>query len=143
MSTQDPDMRAAARQWNIILGGVIGVFVIAIAVAAYLTFGRTPPPTPEQIAAQQAKHQIVENTKVCKAAMKAALSFGIVPPFGKLINPNPQATDVEGRYGCVAATPSAQYVLKIDLVCHDYDNAKCTSLASVSQDDGTVLYQRQ
>jgi hypothetical protein len=81
MSTQEPDMRAAARQWNIILGGVIGAFVIAIAVAAYLTFGRTPPPTPEQIAAEQAKHLAVENTKVCKAAMKAAQSFGIVPPF--------------------------------------------------------------
>lgn len=143
MSTQDPDMRAAARQWNIILAGVVGVFVIAIAVAAYLTFGRTPPPTPEQIAAEHAQHVAVENTKVCKAAMKAAQSFGIVPPFGKLINPNPQATDVVGRYGCVAATPSAQYVLKIDLICNDYANAKCTSLASVAQDDGSVLYQRQ
>ncbi|HSZ75699.1 MAG TPA: hypothetical protein VK779_12830 [Rhizomicrobium sp.] len=143
MSTPEPEMGMGPREWKIAIGVVVGGFVIAIAVAAYLTFGRTPPPTPEQLAAQQAKHQVVENTKACIAAMKSAQGFGIVPPFAKLINPNPQETDVVGRYGCIAATPSAQYVLKVDLICHDYTNAKCTSLASVAQDDGSVLYQRQ
>ena len=69
--------------------------------------------------------------------------FGVVPSYGRLLTLMPRTTDVRGRYVCVAGTDAPKYVLAGDLMCRNLKDSRCVSLFSVSQPDGTVLYQRQ
>jgi hypothetical protein len=63
--------------------------------------------------------------------------------IGKLLTQMPRATKVRGRYLCVAGTQVTRYVLAGDLMCRNLKDSRCVSLFSVTQDDGTILYQRQ
>jgi hypothetical protein len=149
MSKEQPDVRALKREWTIGLAVIVGGFIIAIAVAAWLTFGQKPAaPTPgetqteETAPASQAAAQ-PDPTQICSTALANAENFGIIPSFGRLTNPNPRQTKQRGRYVCDAATDSAKYAITLELVCKDFADTQCVSLYTIAQDDGTVLYQRQ
>jgi len=133
-------------EWRAALLTIVGGLIIACAVAAYFTF-RTPAPTPEQV---EEARQLVGNAVllraeqlVCKQALASAKTFGIVPNYAGLSNPLPTTTAVTGRYVCTSKTNVAQYNIAVDLVCRDVSKARCVNLFSVTQPDGTVLYQRR
>jgi hypothetical protein len=150
MSDQNPNMRRLQFEWYAALATVIGGFVIAIAVAAYLTYGgkaatQTAAAPPSQAQMQKARLMALEKmgTELCGLELANAQTFGVVPSFGKLLMPLPRATNVRGRYLCVAGTQVTRYVLAGDLLCRNLKDSHCVSLFSVTQDDGTVLYKRQ
>lgn len=155
MSTSDPNptQRRLVHEWYGALATVIGGFVIAIAVVAYFSFA-TKPATQTGKAAQPA--QTISDTQkaqltalvqagaeICGVDLANAQNFGVVPGYAKLTTLMPRKTDVRGRYVCIAATSVAQYLMASDLLCTNFKDPRCVSLFSVTQTDGTVLYQRQ
>ncbi|MBN9569562.1 MAG: hypothetical protein J0H30_00540 [Alphaproteobacteria bacterium] len=143
----DVTTRALSREWPTGLIVIAGGFVIAIAVAAWLTLTHKPAPVAGQVgqpgAAATGQASGTDPTQVCRTALANAQNFGVLPAYGTLADANPKETSVQGRYTCAAATPSAKYALTVDLVCEQLDNAQCVALYSVTQDDGSVLYHRQ
>ena len=151
MSEDEPDMSALSREWLAARVVVIGGFIIAIAVALYFALWATPAPAPEQEAAAQTQQPNASDQEaeagaehqLCRMELASAQNFGLIPQFGRLSDPNPQKTDVQGRYVCQAETQAAKYQIAADLVCRNLDDPRCVALYSVTQDNGTVLYQRQ
>jgi hypothetical protein len=151
MDEQYPNLRRLQIEWYAALATIIGGFVIAIAVAAYLTFGGKAPVTqtvavpPSAAEIQKQREAALEQAgaEICGLELANAQTFGVVPNFGKLLTQMPRATDVRRRFVCVAGTQVTKYVLAADLVCGNLRDSRCVSLFSVTQDDGTVLYQRQ
>jgi hypothetical protein len=153
MSDQDSVQRKLRIEWFAALATVVGGLVIAVCVAAYLTYGEKPAVqagagpqvlTPAQVQRQRTIAYIKMANQLCQLELANAKNFGIVPNYGRLASPPlPRATDVRGRYVCIATTGVAKYTLAGDLVCKNLRDSRCVSLFSVSQDDGTVLYQRQ
>jgi hypothetical protein len=147
MTDQEPNQGALAREWLWARITIIGGFVIAIGIAGYFIY-RAHTDISNQQAAQQAAAQAQTQTnakvalQLCSLALNAAKNFGIVPAYGKLASPKVQKTDVQGRYVCLAATSVTKFLLAADLVCRNLDDQRCVSLYSITQDDGTVLYQR-
>src|SRR5271155_4264105 len=116
MSTteQSPDHRALAREWLITRITLVGGFIVGAAVAIY--FGYIVPQIivpRQQLAAAQARAQAFATAKVelCTMAMTAAKNYGIVPQYGQLAKGILGATDVQGRYVCLAITSAARYLL--------------------------------
>lgn len=151
MDTEHSDIRAFEREWTISLFVVIGGFVIAIAVAAFLTFGKKQHavvPDQTQIAeaappSDEAANGLNDPSQVCRTALANAKNFGVLPNDGRLADPNPRQTDQEGRYICDAATAKAKYSIAVDIVCEDAAKDQCVSIYNVAEEDGAVLYQRQ
>ena len=150
MSMEQSDLRALKREWTIGLTVVISGFVLAIAVAAFLTFGQKHAaivPDQTQIAEQAPPREPEvgsgERTQICRTALANAKDFGVLPGNGRLADSLPRPTDQEGRYICDAATGKAKYSLAVDVVCKQVAKAQCVSLYAIAQDDGSVLYQRQ
>jgi hypothetical protein len=150
MNEQNPNARRLQFEWYAALTTIIGGFVIAIAVAAYVTFGNKPaaqapavPPTQAELQKARDAALMKAGAEICGLELANAQTFGVVPNFGRLLTQMPRATDVRGRYVCVAGTQVTKYVLAADLMCRNLKDARCVSLFSVTQDDGTVLYQRQ
>ena len=153
MSDMHSDGRALAREWRAAILVVVGGFAIAILVAAYFLLAK-PAVTPQAAApeagtpATQAQEnrqeaQLAAVQEVCRLELASAKNFGLIPAFGRLNDPNPKATSVQGRYSCLAATASTQYTITGDLICRNLKDARCLVLYSVTQGDGSVLYQRQ
>jgi hypothetical protein len=148
MGMEQSDIRALKREWTISLAVVIGGFVIAIAVAAFLTFGHKPRatvPDETQVAepAPPRESDLSDSKQVCRTALVNAKNFGVLPDAGRLTDQIPRPTDQQGRYVCDAQTAKAKYSLAVDVVCEQIAKAQCVNLYSISQDDGSVLYQRQ
>ncbi|HVT23403.1 MAG TPA: hypothetical protein VHD95_02160 [Rhizomicrobium sp.] len=151
MSTEHPDIRALEREWKIGLFVVIGGFTLAIAIAAFLTFGKKPHavvPDQTQVAepappSGDAANGLNDPSQVCSTALANAKNFGVLPMTGHLRDPDPRQTDQEGRYICDAETGSANYSIAVDIVCDDATKESCISIYNVAEDDGAVLYQRQ
>jgi len=78
----------------------------------------------------------------CSSAVGVAQSFGIVPNGATPAGP-PQKTDVTGRYVCVAQNGTAHYTISVDLICRDLGDQRCFNLFTVTQDDGSGIFQRQ
>jgi hypothetical protein len=138
--------RALAREWLAARIVVIGGFVIALLAALY--FGVIVPKVllPRELH-NALVNQVVAVRKaelqICTMTLNSARNYGIVPQYGQLTSNRLDPTDVRGRYVCLAATKAAKYIMAVDLLCRDVASPRCTSLYSVSQADGTVLYQRQ
>jgi hypothetical protein len=151
MSTEHPDIRALEREWKIGLFVVIGGFVLAIAIAAFLTFGKRPHaivPDQTQIAepapsSDDIASSLNDPSQVCRTALANAKNFGVLPGDGRLADPDPRQTDQEGRFICDAETGKAKYSIAVDIVCEDAAKESCISIYNVAEDDGAVLYQRQ
>jgi hypothetical protein len=137
-----PQTRSWLRwEWRAALITIIGGFVIAAAYLGYMSYRAAHAPQP--IAAEQQTRVNAEaSLALCTAALERAKAFGIVPNYGKLASPGLRTTGVKGRYACLAATSVAAYTLAADLVCRDLRDQRCVALYSVTQQDGTVLYQR-
>jgi hypothetical protein len=148
MSTteQTPDHRALTREWLVARVTLIGGFIVAGAAAIY--FGYVVPKIiapREQVAAALAQAQAftTAKTELCTLALGAAKGYGIVPQYGRLASGILGATDVQGRYVCLAMTSAARYLMSADLLCSNLKNPRCVSLYNVvSQGDGAVLFQR-
>jgi hypothetical protein len=151
MDTEHPGIRAFEREWKISLFVVIGGFAIAIAVAAFLTFGKAhhavvpdrtqveePAPPSDEVA-----NGLNDPSQVCRTALANAKNFGVLPNDGRLADPDPRQTDLEGRYICDAETGKAKYSIAVDIVCEDAARESCISIYNIAEDDGAVLYQRQ
>ena len=95
------------------------------------------------IRASVSQKVLEEEAAVCTQTLNSAKNFGIVPQYGELASPRLAATDLPGRYICVAQTKVAKYLMAVDLQCRNLNSPRCVSLYNVSQADGTVLYQRQ
>ncbi len=151
MNTEHPGIRALEREWKISLFVVIGGFAIAIAVAAFLTFGKRQHavvPDQTQIAepaspSDEAANGLNDPSRVCRTALANAKNFGVLPNDSRLADSDPRQTDQEGRYMCDAATGKATYSIAVDIVCEDAAKDSCVSIYSIAEDDGAVLYQRQ
>jgi hypothetical protein len=138
--------RALAREWLAVRIIVIGGFLVAL--AAGLWFGVIYPnyilPQEQRtLLVNHAKHILEEEAAVCTQTLNSAKNFGIVPQYGQLASLRLAATDLPGRYICVAQTKVAKYLMAVDLQCRNLNSPRCVSLYNVSQADGTVLYQRQ
>lgn len=145
VTEQGAAQRGLSREWLAARIVVIGGLVVAALVVVFFgwvepTYLTAPQLTPEQ---QQARANSQAAFDMCSTGIAAAKAFGILPPFGRLASPRVGRTDVQGRYVCVAATPSARYLVAVELYCRDLKDRRCVSLYSVTQQDGTVLYQRQ
>jgi hypothetical protein len=138
--------RALALEWLAVRIVVGGGFAIAILAAIYfgVIFPRFIQPRAEraQLAAR-IENILRAEVQICSMALDTAKNFGIVPQYGQLASSKLARTSVQGRYVCLAATNAARYVLAVDLLCHNLESSRCTSLYNVSQSDGTILYQRQ
>ncbi len=151
MSEHQADIGALSREWLAARVVVIGGFLIAVAVGLYFALWAGPAQTPEeqaavqtpQAATSQQEAEASAEHQLCRMELANAQNYGLIPQFGRLSDPNPQKTDVQGRYVCQAATTAAKYNIAADLVCRDLTDPHCVALYSVTQDDGTVLYQRQ
>ncbi len=150
MDMEQPDIRALGREWKIGLAVVICGFALAIAAAAFFSFGHEPHATvpdetqiAERALPQEPNGAPGDRAQICRAALANAKNFGILPDNGRLTDPNPRPTDQEGRYICDAATAHARYSLAADVVCADTAKTQCVSLYNIAQEDGSVLYQRQ
>jgi hypothetical protein len=150
MSEQDPNTRRLQIEWYAALATIIGGFVIAIAVAAYFTFSGKPATQTAAVQPKQAESQKAREAEfkklgleLCSLELANAQTFGVVPSFGKLLTPMPHMTNVRGRYVCVAGTDVTKYVLAGDLMCRNLKDSRCVSLFTVTEADGTMLYQRQ
>jgi hypothetical protein len=145
VTEQGAGERALSREWLAARIVVIGGLVLAAALVAFFgwikpTYLTAPQLTAEQ---QEARATALAIRDMCTTGIAAAKAFGILPSYGHLASPNAGRTDVQGRYVCVAGTQVAKYLVAVELLCRDLKDRRCVSLYSVTQDDGTVLYQRQ
>ena len=142
---QDKDKRALSREWLVAQIVVLGGLVVA--VIAVVWFGWAQPYIERQRAIATAKEHMKETAEaarqLCVSGLASAKNFGIVPPYGQLYGSNLYTTSIQGRYVCVAATHATKYLIAVDLYCRNFKDARCVSLFSVAQGDGTVLYRRQ
>ncbi len=145
ISKQEEGKRALSREWLVARIVIIGGIVVAIVALAYFGWLRPTMLQREATArAQQRAHENVEvATQFCRSGLAAAQTFGVVPPYAQLFGHNIYRTNVQGRYVCVAATHLTRYLLVADLYCRALKDRRCVSLFSVTQANGTVLYQRQ
>ncbi len=142
MDDQDADLRALRREWlaaRIVFAGGFGLALIAAIVFAI--WRPVAPTAATSLAAPPSERQHMAEM-FCTSALGVAQAFGIVPGFAKPEGV-PQRTDVKGRYTCAASTSASKYAITVDLMCTDLGDSRCFNLYSVSQDDGTVLFQRQ
>lgn len=161
MSNHESDFAALKREWLVARIFVLGGFALAIGIGVYagMVWRSNVLHARQQAAAAIAQQQAAEmaaemaaekaaeaNTnagaQLCKAMLASAQSFGIVPSFARLSSPDPEKTQVTGRYLCAAETDSSKFTLAADLVCRDLKNPQCVSLYTVAQNGGAVLYQR-
>lgn len=153
MSNQERELRAISREWAAARIVIIGGFIIALGLGGYFAWivRQNVVAHRQQVLAQVQQVQAYQNAQeqgqkaaeqLCQTALANAKTFGIVPQFGKLAIPLPQRTDVKGRYVCIAVSQVSKYTIAADAVCRNLANAQCVNVYSVTQDDGTVLFQR-
>lgn len=132
-------------EWKAALITIVGGLLIANGIAAYLLWPRAAPEPGlgERSAAEVAQVNAEATIALCSAALDTAKAYGIIPQFGKLASSKLEVTNVRGRYKCLASTEAAKYIIAADLLCRDLRDHRCVNLYGVTQDDGTVLYQRQ
>lgn len=149
MSTSDQDLRTLRVEWmtaRIVLA--VGVIASA-AVFAWLGFhggslglgGVTSTITQGGESARESSGESPAQ-QFCRSTVGVAQSFGIVPNAASPAGP-PQKTDVTGRYVCVAQNGATRYTISVDLICRELGDQSCFNLFTVTQDDGSVLFQRQ
>jgi hypothetical protein len=146
MTDQNNEMRATAREWHIALFVVIGGFVIAVAIAAYLLL-RPPQSQPAAqtetplTPAQRREMMVKVGRLLCDRELLNAKAIGVVPPYGRSIG-LPMRTSTRGQYACTVSTGAAKYVIAADVLCSTLFDPRCVSIYSVTSDDSTVLFKR-
>lgn len=124
--------------WEWLTARVVFVLGFGVPIVAAIVF-MVLYPSPQQTAASSRQ---LAGQEFCEATVAVAQSFGIVPNFAKATG-QPQNSDVRGRYVCTAATNAAKYAIAVDLVCRNITDPHCYNIYSITQDDGSVIYQRQ
>ena len=154
MNEQEADMTALGREWLAARVVLIVGFAIAIGFGGYKAYAWR---NAVEQARAQASGQISEaqgasgglesgtdaGALVCHQALTVAQNFGVLPEDAKLSDNGFKPTDVTGRYSCEAANQSAKFTIAVDLVCRNLQDQRCVSLYNVTQNGGTVLFQRQ
>src|SRR5580700_6876073 len=105
MNDQTPNLRRLQFEWYAAMATIVGGFILATAVAAYLTFGAKPvapivaaPPSQAEIEKAQDAALAQQGAQLCGLELANAQTFGVVPNYGKLISLVPHPTNVRGRY---------------------------------------------
>ena len=111
MSDQNPNMRRLQFEWYAALATIVGGFVVAIAVAAYLTYGGKPatqtaaaPPTQAEV--QRARMAALEQmgAELCGLELVNAQTFGVRAEFRQAPDPDaardedPRPLSLRGRH---------------------------------------------
>jgi hypothetical protein len=144
----DQDLRWLKREWlaaclavGLGLAGSIGAFALLdlkpVARGAESASSQNPPA--DRTAAPPAAAETPAQ-QFCSTTVSIAQDFGIVSQGARAAS-GPQKTDVKGRYVCVA--DGGKYTISVDLLCRDLSDEHCFDIYSVTQSDGTVLFQRQ
>src|SRR5215472_6314342 len=144
MNEAEPNLRILRLEWLtaqalLAVGVVVGIagFFVPVSYKAGPSSSASAPG-----AASAPSAQASAGTQFCSTAVARARDFGVVPgdtrPSGM-----PDKTDVTGRYVCAAEAGNGKFTVSVDLMCRDLGTERCFSLFSVTQSDGTVLYQRQ
>jgi hypothetical protein len=151
--SDEPDLRALRLEWLVARAVFALGIVLSAAVFLWLTLNRPPVLAPagsddvgsaasDSGAQAGSSDAASQGRQFCASTVAVAQAFGVVPaaasPDGM-----PQKTDVEGRYVCVAKNGPAQFTISVDLVCRDLADQHCFNLFTVTQGDGSVLFQRQ
>lgn len=149
MSQVEQDLRTLRVEW--VVARVVFAVGVAASAAVFVWLGLHRGSFGESGGVSSAIAQGGESSQAssqsaaqqfCSSAVGVAQSFGIVPngatPAGA-----PQKTDVTGRYVCVAQNGTAHYTISVDLICRALGDPRCFNLFTVTQDDGSVLFQRQ
>ena len=123
--------------WEWLTARIVFVLGFGIPIAAIVTVMLLRPAVETTGGSRE-----VAGQEFCQATVSVAQSFGIVPNFAKATG-QPQTTDVRGRYVCTAASDTSKYMVAVDLICRNLQDSRCYNLFSVTQGDGTVIYQRQ
>ena len=124
--------------WEWLIARIVFVLGFGIPVAMVVAFIFLAPPRSQTAGVTRE----AAGLEFCQATVSLAQSYGIVPNFAKAQG-QPQTSDVRGRYVCTAATTTSKYLVAVDLICRNITDSHCYNLFSVSQGDGTVIYQRQ
>lgn len=149
MSSEHPGIRELEREWKISLFVVIGGFALAIALAAFLTFGKRPHAVvPDQTAVEESvpppeETALGDVSHLCRTALANAMETGAIPKKSRLSDRDPRLTDQTNRLVCDATAEEKSYSIAVDVVCEDTQRAECVSVYGIAQDDGEVLYQRR
>jgi hypothetical protein len=145
ISKPDESQHALSREWLVARIVVIGGFVVAVLTVIW--FGWVQPELQRRAAIARVQEHNRETAmaagQLCRSALTASQSFGIVPNYAQISGSKLYITNVQGRYICVAATRAAKYIVAVDLLCHDVKDRRCVSLFSVIDGNGTPLYRRQ
>jgi hypothetical protein len=144
MSEAAPNLRMLRLEWLtaqalLALGVVIGIAGF-FAPVSFRTGPASSVSPPGSTGAPASRAEIA--AQFCSTAVTKARDFGVVPGDTRSSSV-PDKTDVVGRYVCTAENGSNKFTVSVDLLCRDVGDGRCFSLFSVSQSDGTVLYQRQ
>jgi len=153
MSDQEQGLRAISREYLAARIVIIGGLILAFGVGGYYAYVlRSEIMARRQVVMSEVQHNMAVQSaeeanaqageQLCTTALTNVKNFGVIPPFGQLASAEPRKTDVTGRYVCIAVTQVSKYTIAADLVCRNLKNAQCVNVFSVTQDDGTVLYQR-
>jgi hypothetical protein len=150
MSEPEPDLRALRLEWIVARSVFALGIIVSAAVFVWLDLNRPPVLVPvgsddagsaaSDIAAQAGAAS--QGRQFCASTVAVAQAFGVVPSAASP-DGTPQRTDVQGRYVCVARNGQAQFTISVDLVCRDLADQHCFNLFTVTQGDGSVLFQRQ
>jgi hypothetical protein len=149
MSEPEQGLGALRREW--VAAQAVLAIVLLASVVAFVWIGLKPAPTlprsvqasvPNTSGAQATSASQSQAQQFCGTTVTAAQNFGVVPENAKPTS-DPQRTDIRGRYVCLATGPGGQYTISVDLVCRDLGDERCFDLFSVTQADGTSLFQRQ
>lgn len=154
MSEQQYDLKAISREWAAARVVLIIGFVLALGAGGYFAWeAREMVVSHRQAqladikAAQALVNQDQANDQagvdLCKTALANAKNFGIIAQFAQLTAYTPKESSVKGRYLCGAATGASKYAILADALCRNLKNSQCVNVYSVTEGDGTVLYQRR
>ena len=145
MSEQDADLRWLKWEWltaRVVVAIGFGLPIVVLLLLLILPHFIPSGSTTASRSTRPAQSADAAGRQLCGAAVEIAQRFGVVPGFARSTS-GPQKSDVSGRYVCSAITDVTKYNIAVDLTCQDLTDERCYNLFSVSQDDGSVLYQRQ
>ncbi len=125
-------LREPVVMWSVIGGAV--VILAALGYVGWTQFGHHR--------AKGGANALAERS-VCEATLDRVQAYGVLSPAAQLAQDDADKTQIKDRVVCHAKTQTMQYAMTVDVPCKDMGDDSCLKLYSVTQSDGTALFQRQ